>query len=224
MNNKQKKVVKGLANIGALLDRAEIPAESPAPTRERRDINGIFHHTREKIMAAIPPMVASDHVSHRALFETFLLAGLRDSYNLGHAEALEQNGSVEKLLIEQYRVRTEVTMPAVVCGIMEQSGLESMTLDMARMATVFDRLDVDYTYDQDTEIMSYTVRPAGAINVDADQFDGEPLADPALLAEAHKYAAQTRLDDDIRHQVEDIEQTDQNGVRHDEFGYEGDQE
>lgn len=182
MNNKQKKVVKGLANIGALLDRAEIPTQPPAPSRERRDLNGLFNHTREKVHAALP--FALDK-SHTELVKTYINAGLREAYNLGHAEALEQNSSVEKLLVEQYRVRTEVTMPAVVCGIMEQSGLESMTLDMARMATVFDRLDVDYTYDQDTEIMSYTVRPAGAI----------------------KHAAQTRLDEEVRHQVEDIEQT-----------------
>lgn len=184
----QKKSVNGLANIAALLNRSDIPLHQPAPKRERRDLNGIFHHTREKIMAAIPPMVASDHVSHRALFETFLLAGLRDAYNLGHAEALGQGSEVERLLEQQYETRTRVTTPAVVGAMMEQLGMESMVFDLARMATVFERLNIQYTLDADADLMTYTVRPIGG-------FADAPLGQ-----------AWTDLDDDARAQVEGIEQ------------------
>lgn len=159
--NQKKVSINGLQNIGKLLGRADAPKE--APKRERRDLTGILHHTSDKVHAALPLGAAMGQKDpHRALINTYLHAGLRDAYALGHAEALEQNSSVERLLEKQYEARTRVTTPAVVCAIMEQSGLSSMTLDMVQMATVFQRCDIDYVYNPDTEVMEYTMRPAGA--------------------------------------------------------------
>lgn len=210
----QKKSVKGLANIAALLNRTDIPVHQPAPNSKRRDLNGIFNHTREKVEAAAG--VAPDgrpqtdaFKSQRELMKTYINAGIRDAYNLGHAEALEQNNQVEKLLENQYAVRTRVTTPAVVCAVMEQLGTESMTLDLGRMATVFDRLDIQYTLDADTDIMTYTVRPVGEF---ADGPLGTPFTDveeidPTDPRDSIERQIDAELEDDIRHQVEDIEQT-----------------
>ena len=185
----QKKSVNGLANIAALLNRSDIPLHQPAPKRERRDLNGISAHTQEKIYAALPlgAMGSIDH-SHKVLIGHFLNSALRDAYNLGHAEALGQGSEVERLLEQQYETRTRVTTPAVVGAMMEQLGMESMVFDLARMATVFERLNIQYTLDADADLMTYTVRPIGG-------FADAPLGQ-----------AWTDLDDDARAQVEGIEQ------------------
>lgn len=158
MNNKPKMSVNGLQNIGALIGRADLPTQ--APKRDRRDINGIFDITREKIYAAIP-LGADLAPKHRALIETYIKAGLGDAFSLGHAEALEQNSAVEKLLEQQYEARTKVTMPAVAAAIMEQQGLASMTMDLALMATVFERTKITYTLDAETNVIEYNLRPVG---------------------------------------------------------------
>ena len=168
---KQKKVsIHGLQNIGKLLGRADAPKETPK--RVRGTVDGIYDQTREKIMAALP-IGATAYITHsqQKLLETYLLAGLRDAHALGHAETLEQNNSVERLLEKQYEARTRVTTPAVVCAIMEQSGLSSMTLDMAQLATVFDRCEIDYVYNPDTEVMEYTMRPAGVFTEHPEEID-----------------------------------------------------
>lgn len=174
----QKKSIKGLANIAQLLNRSDLPTHQAPPNRERRDVNGIYEHTLEKIEAAFVGDRGRLDKPTATLVETYLHAGLRDAYALGHAHALEQGSKVEKLLDKQYEARTRALMPAVVCGVMEQNGLSSMTLDLAMLQTVFNRLDIHYTLDDTTNIIEYTVRPAGSI-----------------------------IEDDIRHQVEDIEQT-----------------
>nr|DAI87217.1 MAG TPA: hypothetical protein [Caudoviricetes sp.] len=165
--NQKKVSVHGLQNIGALLGRADAP--KAAPKRERSTVEGIANITAEKIIAQVdvgdPRGAAANMVRH------YIKAGIRDAYNLGHAEALGQNSAVDKLLEKQYETRTRVTTPAVVCAVMEQSGLSSMTLDMAMMATVFERCDIDYVYNPDTEVIEYTMRPAGA-------FTKDPLAVP----------------------------------------------
>lgn len=165
--NQKKVSVHGLQNIGMLLGRADAPKE--APKRERGTKDDIESATLEKIHAAVGPAVTMS--SQMSLVRSFVKAAVRNAYNLGHAEALEQNSSVERLLEKQYEARTRVTTPAVVCAIMEQSGLSSMTLDMAQLATVFQRCDIQYTYDPDTEVMEYTMRPAGV-------FTEGPLAVP----------------------------------------------
>lgn len=158
--NQNKHSVKGLANIGALISRTDLPTHT-APTRERRDINGIFNRTNEKMQAAAPIGQVLT-VTQRNLMATYLNAALREAHSLGHAEALEQNSEVERLLEKQYEARTKVTMPAVVAAVMEQSGLASMTMDLALMATVFQRQKIEYTLDAETNVISYQVRPVGA--------------------------------------------------------------
>ncbi len=165
--NQKKVSINGLQNIGMLLGRADAP--KPAPNRERRTKEDIESATLEKIHAAVGPAVTMS--SQMSLVRSFVKAAVRSAYNLGHAEALEQNGQVEKMLEKQFETRTRVTTPAVVCAIMEQSGLSSMTLDMAMLATVFERCDIDYVYNPDTEVMEYTMRQAGA-------FTKDPLAVP----------------------------------------------
>lgn len=160
-----KKSVKGLANIAQLLNRGDLAAAPAAPKRERRSTDDIVTKTHEKVVAAVG--LASDHPHTRAasaqiaLLDNYLRAAVRDAYNLGHADALDQNSQVERLLDKQYQKRTEVTMPAVVCAVMEQMGLNSMTLDLAHMASVFERCAITFTL-SDENVIEYTMRPVGA--------------------------------------------------------------
>jgi hypothetical protein len=147
--------VKGLANIAQLLNRGDLAAAPAAPKRERRDTNDITARTAEKLHAAVGD-IASD--SQMVLIQGFVRAAVRDAYNLGHADALDQNNQVERLLDKQYQKRTEVTMPAVVAGVMEQLGLTSMTLDLAHLATVFERNQITYTL-SDENVIEYSMRP-----------------------------------------------------------------
>lgn len=190
----QKKISgKGLHSIASVLGRSEATADpkwEPKPNRQRGTTEGIAKITADKIIASVdvgdPRGAAANMIHH------FVKAGIRDAYNLGHAEALAQGSEVDKMLDKQYEVRTSLLTPTVVCAVMEQSGLSSMSLDLARMATVFERCDVQYTLDADTNIMSYTMRPVSVF--------GAALADAP-----HEIADE--LEADIRHQVEDIEQT-----------------
>jgi hypothetical protein len=157
-----RKSVKGLANIAQLLNQGGVLAAAPAPKRERRDTNDIFAKTRDKIDAALGLLEDGKFEPAKvSLFENYLKAAIRESYNLGHADALDQNGEVERLLDKQYQKRTEVTMPAVVAGVMEQLGLTSMTLDLAHLATVFERNQITYTISGE-DVIEYTMRPVGA--------------------------------------------------------------
>lgn len=194
----QKKISgKGLHSIASVLGRAEAPKVAPA--REKRDMNGIFEHTKEKIEACSPSI--QSHI----LLANYLGAGLREAYNLGHAEALAQSGEVDKMLDKQYEVRTSLLTPTVVCAVMEQSGLSSMTLDLARMATVFDRMDIQYVLDADTNVMTYTARPIGSFHDGAlgTSFTHPQEIDPTDPRDDLWCGT---LDTDTRAQVEDIEQ------------------
>lgn len=157
MNNSKKLSIKGLQNIGHLIARTDLPTE--APKRERRDCTDILAKTSEKIHAALIGSTVKG--SQLNLLGTYLHAAIREAHTLGHAEALEQNSAVEKLLEKQYEARTKVTMPAVVAAVMEQSGLASMTMDLALMATVFERTQITYTVDPDTNVIEYSLRPVG---------------------------------------------------------------
>jgi hypothetical protein len=153
----KNKSVKGLANIAQLLNQGGVlAAAAPAPKRERRTADQIAGRTYEKLKAAMSNLPQSQ----QDMVISYVKAGLRESYNVGHADALDQNSEVERLLDKQYQKRTEVTMPAVVAGVMEQLGLSSMVLDLALMATVFDRHKITYTL-SDENVIEYTVRPAG---------------------------------------------------------------
>lgn len=154
----KNKSVKGLANIAQLLNRGDLAVAPAAPKRERRDTNDISTRTAEKLHAAVGH-IASD--SQMVLIQGYVRAAVRDAYNLGHADALDQNSQVERLLEKQYQKRTEVTMPAIVAGVMEQLGLSSMTLDLAHLASVFDRNQISYVV-SDADVIEYTMRPVGA--------------------------------------------------------------
>jgi hypothetical protein len=153
----KNKSVKGLANIAQLLNRGDLAVAPAVPKRERRDTNDISTRTAEKLHAAVGH-IASD--SQMVLIQGYVRAAVRDAYNLGHADALDQNSQVERLLEKQYQKRTEVTMPAVVAGVMEQLALSSMTLDLAHLATVFDRNQITYTV-SDADVIEFTMRPVG---------------------------------------------------------------
>lgn len=152
--------VKGLANIGMLMSRGDLPKQAPPePKRERRTHVQIHDRTMEKVGAALShlPGMTATQIN---LIENYVRAGLRDSYNCGHADALEQNSAVEALLEQQYQSRTRLTMPAVVAGVMEQQGLSSMTLDLAHMATVFKRCNFDYKISEQ-DVIEYVLHPVG---------------------------------------------------------------
>jgi hypothetical protein len=165
MTKQTKASVKGLANIGALLDRGVPAAPATAPKRERRDTSQIFQRTREKIYAAIP-LGANLDPKHKALIETYLKGAIGEAYNCGHADALEQNSAVESLLDKQYEARTKLTLPTAVAAIMEQRGLATMTLDLEQVATVFERQHIDFSVaivDESTSIVDYRLTPIGEI-------------------------------------------------------------
>jgi hypothetical protein len=153
----KNKSVKGLANIAQLLNRGDLAVAPAVPKRERRDTNDISTRTAEKLHAAVGH-IASD--SQMVLIQGYVRAAVRDAYNLGHADALDQNSQVERLLEKQYQKRTEVTMPAVVAGVMEQLALSSMTLDLAHLATVFDRNKITYTVSA-ADVIESTMRRVG---------------------------------------------------------------
>lgn len=204
----QKKISgKGLHSIASVLGRSEATADpkwEPKPNRQRGTTEGIAKITADKIIASVdvgdPRGAAANMIHH------FVKAGIRDAYNLGHAEALAQGSEVDKMLDKQYEVRTSLLTPTVVCAVMEQSGLSSMSLDLARMATVFERCDVQYTLDADTNIMSYTMRPVGSFYDGAlgTSVDHPQEIDPTDPRDDLWCGT---LDTETRAQVEDIEQT-----------------
>jgi len=148
--------VHGLANIGALLDRGDLPkAPPPAPKRERRTRDEIISRTMEKIGAAVGGNATATQMS---LVREYVNAAVRDAHSLGHAEALDQNHAVERLLDQQYEARTKLTMPAVAAGIMEQLNMPSMTLDLALMASVFKRNQIDFSL-SNQDVIEYTLLP-----------------------------------------------------------------
>ena len=160
MNDKKirSQSIKGLANIAQLLNRADLPTTpSPAARRERRTQDDIFKRTMEKIGAATAPDLTA---SQAFMVKNYVQAAFREVYNLGHADALDQNNAVEELLEKQYDARTKVTMPAVAAAVMEQHGLSSMTLDLALMSTVFQRTQIDYVVTEQ-DVIEYTLRPVG---------------------------------------------------------------
>lgn len=146
MEKKHKHSVSGLANIAALLNKAEFEAQpvhvatrKPAQTQD-----SIVEKTRLAITytnAVTLPDLEKLHSQNKRVLQ----AAVREAYNLGYAEAITTNGAVEKLLEEQYDVRTKVAMPAVVAAVMEQIGKTDLTLDLRMVGTVFERNLIDFT-------------------------------------------------------------------------------
>ena len=135
--------VTGLQNIGALIQRnaATIP---PKPV-DKADAYAKRRAIVEKTMGKMPALKVHNMVPgwHEAL-RTFIDAAVREAWDASHADALMQNQVVEAILNKQYETRNNLTMPAVVAAVMEQSGMSTMVLDLEAVATVFDRTQLDY--------------------------------------------------------------------------------
>lgn len=154
----KQKSIKGLAGLATLLNRADLDMQRQAPAkRERRDTQAVYDRTVGKIAAAIGLNV---NAAQQEMMCNYLKAGLREAYNLGHADALEQNSQVERLLEQQYEARTRVTMPAVVAAVMEQTGMSKLTIDLDKVGTVFQRNRIEHTL-SDANVIEYTLHPAG---------------------------------------------------------------
>lgn len=136
----QKLSVSGLANIGKLLNRGELPKPVPVQKDVRKSQDTIIEKTVNKLLAKVPSNMRD---AWRAEIIILVTAAVREAYNLGHADSLTQSAAVETLLDKQYRARTELTMPAVVAAVMEQLGMTTMTVDLEALATVFDRVRID---------------------------------------------------------------------------------
>jgi len=136
---KKKEVsVKGLANIGKLLDRGVV-LTSEAPKADKLDTLGaIAEKTSHKVFG-----VMQTSGKHRAVHHC-VEAGVREAHKLGQVEAVKQSEIVEKMLNEQYEGRTSALLPAVAAVIMEQLGMTDMTLDLDAIETVFERCTIDY--------------------------------------------------------------------------------
>ena len=129
----QKVSVTGLQNIGKLMERNSAaiakPAEKPTEYAKRQAI------VKKTVEAA--GFSCGD--------ARFIDAAVREAYNAGHADAFAQSQAVDALLDKQYKARTNLTMPAVVAAVMEQTGMGALLLDLDDVATVFDRCQIDYS-------------------------------------------------------------------------------
>lgn len=138
----QKISVNGLANIGQLIARNPDAAKVEPPKSELQkkvDRAAIVDKTLGNLHGG-----AAGSANQAMKVETHnlavLQAAVRDAYNLGHKDALDQNGAVEAMLDQQYKDRTALTLPAAMAAFMEQCGLTSLLLDLPAVATVFSRV------------------------------------------------------------------------------------
>lgn len=135
---KTKGSVKGLANIATLIARAP-DALAPAPTPKAHGI------TAESIIAkTVGRLVSLPRDVDNGAVGKYVKAAVTEALNLGHSMAVGQNNMVEDLLKKQYDARTALTMPAVVAAIMEQTGQDTLVLDMDALATVFSRCRIEH--------------------------------------------------------------------------------
>lgn len=130
--------VSGLENIGKLVARAP-EAHAPAPTPKPHGITAesIIRKTVGKLVN-LPRDVDNGAVGK------YVKAAVTEALNLGHSMAVGQNSAVEELLKKQYDARTALTMPAVVAAIMEQTGIDSLVLDLDAVGTVFKRCRLEH--------------------------------------------------------------------------------
>lgn len=135
MNQKKGLSVKGLANIGTILDRGELPVME-APKADK---------PMTPLAIAQRAWAATQHGTHIELRKDGFFAAVQDAYQQGRSEGLAQSGHMEKLLNEQYASRISGLVPAVVAAVMEQIGMTELVLDMDAVKTVFNRCAIDYT-------------------------------------------------------------------------------
>ncbi len=139
---KNRNRVKGLANIGALISRAPEAIAPPAePKGHGITLDGIFDKTIGNMLVMAPPTARE---AFKPEVSRILKAALREAFNLGHAAAVGQNNMVDELLAKQYDARTSLTMPAVVAAVMEQTGMDTLVLDLDAVGTVFTRCRLEH--------------------------------------------------------------------------------
>lgn len=159
---KQKISVRGLANIGALLDRADTPAPAPLKSTENKlTRESIIDRTVERLVTSGDYSSQDAYAVAEARSRKLVTAAIRDAFNAGHAQALAQSNAVDVLLERQYASRTMHITPAIVASVMEQLGLSNMVLDMRLVGTVFERNALDFSVSDlgDRQIVDYTMAP-----------------------------------------------------------------
>jgi hypothetical protein len=150
----KEKSINGLANIGLLVAGAALRAAPPKP--KEADVKAAII---KKTVGAMPNHL--DPTSPRTVdaVQRIVTAAVREAFNAGHANALDQNHMVEELLKQQYKTRTELTLPVAAMAIMEQSGMSSLLLDLDAVATVNDRCRVEMI--PDGNYMRFDLRVKG---------------------------------------------------------------
>lgn len=157
------KSVKGLENISQLLSRNPQAAAVEPPksaAQKKQDQNRIVMKTISNLKHIGIGDSAGTIMNIDAHNHGMLVAAVREAYDLGHRDTLDQNNAVEVLLNRQYEERTKLTTPAVVAAVMEQMGMSSMLLDLALVATVFKRCAIEYTVtgEPGAEIIEYRLK------------------------------------------------------------------
>lgn len=137
--------VRGLASIGALLERADAPAA--APVRPNGGKEAIIEKTLEKMQS----FTGGD-------LSGIVTAAVREAFNLGHAAALDQNNEIERLINKRFDTKTQMAMPAICAAVMEQLGMTELLLNLDDVGTVFDRCAIDFESSNDGSYITYTLR------------------------------------------------------------------
>lgn len=159
---KQKMSVTGLANIGALLGRADTPAPAPLKsTTNKLTRESIIDRTVERLVTSGDYASQDAYAAADARARKLVTAAVRDAWQTSHAEALAQSNAVDVLLERQYAARTMHITPAIVASVMEQLGLSNMVLDMRLVGTVFERNALDFSVADlgDRQVVDYTMAP-----------------------------------------------------------------
>jgi hypothetical protein len=133
------KSVKGLENIASLIvpvAAAAAPEDLKKPKHLNTEviINKTMNNLKQFVNGSATDLTIVD--AHNRKIVT---AAVREALNLGHALAVGQNDMVEKLLEQQYKARTDLTVPVVVAAVMEQLGMTELLLDLGNLSTVFTR-------------------------------------------------------------------------------------
>jgi hypothetical protein len=138
----KEKSVRGLANIGLLVTAGALRANPP-----KQDERDVKQRIIDKTVAALLPHLK---ITKEAASK-IVTAAVREAFNAGHANALDQNSMVEELLKKQYNARTELTLPVAAMAIMEQTGLSDILLDMDAVASVSSRCRIEMVPEEEGE-------------------------------------------------------------------------
>lgn len=137
--------VRGLANIGTLLNRADAPAAEPVQPKGSKEA------IIEKTLAKMQSFTGGD-------LRAIVTAAVREGFNLGHAAALDQNNEIERLINKRFDAKTQMAMPAICAAVMEHLGMTELTLVLSDVATVFDRCRIEYEASDDGAFIAYNLR------------------------------------------------------------------